>query len=576
MQGARTYYGTLRIESADAANSPCDFAVILDVQSSGAMVTPQLDQAGLIFIANPNQLQGSQTVTLSADTSTPLPFQASAAAADGAGWLAVDPTTGTVSTSEPAQTSVSFDATGLAPGVYRGGVSYALSSAAVRTVNVTLIVVNPASASASQPSSRAAGSRSAGCVPTQLIATQVGLAHNFQQTAGWPVGLAIKLLNDCGELVSAARVAVTFNNGDAPIELLPIDNVSGLYVGTWVPRGVSPQVTATATASLDGLPAASTSITGQVLSGSAPLIDVNGVQSQFNQTAGVPLAPGSLIIIRGRNLAAELLSVSDTPWPFSLGDTVVTIGGLAIPLAEVAPDHIIALVPFELPAGSSYEVHVQTGDAVSAAEPIDLAEAAPAILTDESGLPLARHMDFSLVTADSPAQPGEEILFYLTGMGAAETTVASGAVLTEPSALLHPPAATMNGVESQLGYTAMMAGSVGLYEVHIFVPAAVTGDSAEVVVTQTAVSSNVVKLPLRQLAYQPGAVPADDQSARTSRGRAIRQTAGARAPLLSTVRRAAATARTDITSSIGSPITKTGAPARPRSQLSLIRQSACG
>ena len=99
---------------------------------------------------------------------------------------------------------------GLASGVYRGNVSYSLSSAAVRTVNVTLVV--EASAGTSDRTAKAVT-----CTPTQLVPTQTGLVDNFAQPAAWPTPLAILLVDNCGHPITNGQVVATFNNGDPPL-----------------------------------------------------------------------------------------------------------------------------------------------------------------------------------------------------------------------------------------------------------------------------------------------------------------------------------------------------------------------
>ncbi len=137
--------------------------MILSVAPATSSALPDPEPPGLIFLSSGTTPLPAQTVQIYASSKTPVPYQASAATTTGGNWLSVTPSTGTTQAGAAAQSAVSINATGLAPGVYRGGVSYAFSASAVRTVNITLVVEpiatladSPAASpppAASQPSS---------------------------------------------------------------------------------------------------------------------------------------------------------------------------------------------------------------------------------------------------------------------------------------------------------------------------------------------------------------------------------------------------------------------------------------
>jgi len=221
LQAAGVYSGTIRVTSADG--SQIDHAVVLDVLAAGTPVKPELSAAGLTFAQG---AAAAQQVSVYAGSSVPLAYQAAASAA----WLSVSPVTGTAMAGAPGSSVISVNPAGLAPGVYRGGVSYAFASDAVRTVNVTMVVPSLA------------------CDPAQLVATHNGLPQNFQTAVGLPVELTMNVVNGCGAPVSSAQVTAAFSNGDAPVMLRAVDGAPGMYTGGWMPQAAGSQVAVTATA----------------------------------------------------------------------------------------------------------------------------------------------------------------------------------------------------------------------------------------------------------------------------------------------------------------------------------------
>ena len=225
-----TYYGSITVTSGSAANSPLNYQVILTVGPPASLPLPFPSPSGLLFRTG---ALGPFTVNLYASSMGGVPYQASASTFDGANWLSVSPVMGTASATTPGTSTVSVDTSSLAPGVYSGLVSYALSSAAVRSVNVTLIVTGSTSSAVAGPAATPVASS---CSPRQLVSAQTGLPDNFEQVQGLPVGLKVLVTDNCGNIVPDAQVNVTFSNGDPPLNLTAVDTVSGVFAGTWTPR----------------------------------------------------------------------------------------------------------------------------------------------------------------------------------------------------------------------------------------------------------------------------------------------------------------------------------------------------
>jgi adhesin/invasin len=453
-------------------------------------VKPDLSPAGLVFVTTAmGGSPASQNVQVHASSNSAVPYQASAATGNLPSWLSVSASTGSASASGPGTSRVSVNAAGLAPGVYTGGVSYAFASAAVRTVNVTLIVA-PAHTSTLPE-----------CVPNQLAPAQVGLVDNFEQFVGWPTALQVIALNDCGTPVTDAQLAASFSNGDPPLTLTPVDSSSGIFSGTWTPLSVSPQATVSVNATSPNLRPAFTKVTGQVAAGTAPVLAPNGTVHAFYPQIGGALAPGTIVEIYGSNFAGGIAQTLGEPLTTTLGGTSVLIGGIAAPLFYVSPEQINAQLPFALLPGNLYQVQVNNGGALSTPNSIEVAPHTPGIAALESGQVIAQsYPNYSLVTEATPAKPGDYVTIYLVGLGATDPPVAAGSP-SPTYGLAHPliaPTLNLNGNAVPVEFAGLTPGSVGLYQINFQVPPDAPDGDLNLIVSQGGVDSNAATLPVKQ------------------------------------------------------------------------------
>lgn len=494
-----TYYATIVISAPNAADTQQQYEVVLNVTAANAAVNPVLSTGGLIFTSGPAGTTAAQNVLVYTSAVGSTPYQAAAATTDGAPWLLVSPMMGSATVLSAGQSAVSVNVAGLAPGIYSGGVSYSFSSAAVSTVNVTLLVLTaggvPAARTDAHPET------TAGCTASKLVGTQTGLYSNFAQPAGWPTPLSVNLMDNCGSPVNGASVTTTFSNGDPPMALSPRDSTSGIYLGTWTPRNPAPQVTVTATGMKSPFAAATTQITGQVRTNTAPILTPGGTLDVFNPVVGAGLAPGQVVQIYGSALATQTMLASVVPLPISLAGTQVLIGGIAMPLYYVSPTQIDAQVPFQLTPGTQYQILVEVNGALSTPAPVQIVSAAPGICNIGGGVVAQHAIDYSLVTPASPAVPGEYLIIYLSGMGATNNAVATGSV-TPGSPLSNPlttATLTLNGVPVSLanGFVGLTPSAVGLYQINFQVPANAPAGNLALSVSQGGATSNAVTLPVQ-------------------------------------------------------------------------------
>jgi uncharacterized protein (TIGR03437 family) len=122
-------------------------------------------------------------------------------------------------------------------------------------------------------------------------------------------------------------------------------------------------------------------------------------------------------------------------------------------------------------------VVVTVGTTKSNSVDVPLAATAPGIFsTTQNGLGdgAILHANFTAVNAASPAQRGETVLLFLTGLGAVSPAVADGAVApSNPlSQMVGPIAVYVGGVAStSISFSGLAPSLAGLYQVNFVIPA---------------------------------------------------------------------------------------------------------
>ncbi len=182
-------------------------------------------------------------------------------------------------------------------------------------------------------------------------------------------------------------------------------------------------------------------------------------------------APGSLISIFGTNFAAQTAQAQNLPLPVELLRLQVTLNDVFLPLLYVSANQINAQLPFDARTGT---VRVITSDG-SSEVPFTVFDTAPAIFSIASGptlLPTVVHADGSLVSPSAPAQTGEFVSIYMTGLGQV-----NGAIEAGQAAPVSPPVFVKSPVEVHIGATVITPsfagaapGFVGINQLDIQVP----------------------------------------------------------------------------------------------------------
>jgi uncharacterized protein (TIGR03437 family) len=200
-----------------------------------------------------------------------------------------------------------------------------------------------------------------------------------------------------------------------------------------------------------------------------------------------PLAPLALVSLYGTGLS--VVSRAITPddvrngqLPTTLIGTGVTVSidTIAVPILFVSPGQINFLIPGNMRTGRR-QLRVATNGRLGPMVDIDIADSSPGLFQTDSAAVIATRADGSLVTAGSPALPGETLVIYAAGLGAT-LPVISG--LTIPNAAASISARSqfsvlLNGVavpDENILYAGVTPGYAGLYQINCRLPADTPSD----------------------------------------------------------------------------------------------------
>jgi uncharacterized protein (TIGR03437 family) len=500
------YYGQVRISAPDIANSPQAVSVVLTVLPSNVNPAPVVQPTGLIFVApaggaNP----AAQNIDITNLTSKPANFSTGVFFDQGKDWFSTPQKTGTVTLSQPGRVTVQPAIAGLASGVYSGTLTIHFTEDNSTRHIAVLLVVTPRATPGAVKQDLAEPHSADGCTPTKLYPVFTQLGASFTTTAAWPTSLELRVIDDCGALMTAGSVVASFSSGDPAVALLSLRD--GRWTGTWQPRGASAAaVTITATAQLVAPAIKGTASIGGSLqpNTSAPVIASGGAVNAASLTPLAPLAAGGLIRISGTNLAAGPVLSEELPLKTELNGTQVILAGRPLPLQFASNGLIDAIVPFDVPINTTHQMIVQRGFTYSVPEPVTVAAVQPAVFTtDKSGKGAALIAGIKpdgtqfIVDTDNPVTEGDTVIISCAGLGPVDPPVDAGAAApSDPlSQTINPVTVTIGGQTATVVSAALAPDLTGIYQITAVVPAGITpAADATLIVTVADQSSPAVTI----------------------------------------------------------------------------------
>jgi len=517
-----TYYGRVDLSLGSADNSPQSVTVVLQ---DGAGTLPQLTPTSIFLLCPDSYAFGQsgnpaapQTLTLSNLGSRPVTYSIAGDTGypkDGASmdWLVISPKTGTIGAASTQNITVS-----VSPLCFTSSYPCNLSTP-VRNgwIYVTFVEDNYTAAapvmfdivnymkalgitgSIAHPGARIATT----CTPSGANLVSTSLLAGFQATVGLPAPLEVVAVDSCGQPMDTGTVVATFSSGDAPVTLRALGG--GRWAGTWTPRKAATAATVSVQAAQTDAVTGAMQLAGSVSANtSTPIVASGGIGNAASGAGGI--APGSFIAIYGVNFGATKVA-SGAPYPTSLGNTQVLLGGQPLPLYFTSSGQIDAVVPYNIAANTALQLIVQNGTAYSQPETVLARTAQPGVFTqNQSGAGPGAIFGqkpggvAALNTAANPASAGDALVIFCTGLGTVTPSVPAGtaAPLTALSWTDNPVTVTVGGLDAGFLFAGLAPGWVGLYQVNVTVPSGIAATSnAPVVVTTAGVSSAPVTVAIR-------------------------------------------------------------------------------
>jgi len=203
----------------------------------------------------------------------------------------------------------------------------------------------------------------------------------------------------------------------------------------------------------------------------------------FNGAGFQPgVTPGGIVSIRGTGLATGLNGVVVAnsiigPLPYSLAGVTVTFGTTPAPIFHVANlngiEQVTVQAPFELTGPGTTAVTITVNGAPTVVN-VPVLAYQPGLFetTDVNGNRYAvlLHANGSYVTRATPAQPGEILRMFVTGLGQTSPATGTGWAGEPGQAVLVPLLLGVNNRGARIVSAAYMVGAVGVYVVTFQVP----------------------------------------------------------------------------------------------------------
>lgn len=222
--------------------------------------------------------------------------------------------------------------------------------------------------------------------------------------------------------------------------------------------------------------------------GSGPSYSATGLVNGATYLSG-PLAPNTWATLKGSNLAWTTVTAGPSDmtgdqWPVRIpgaGVQVLFAGGTPAHLSYVSPTQINFLTPASRAPGVTSLTVVRDGVSGPSIS-VTFADTAPGLFQNNS-MAVAAHADWSLITDDAPARPGEIVVLFGTGLGQTVVPLDSQsdgrlvAMTSDPAGLRIQRFADLSVIlnESTLDpqrilWAGLTPGFAGLYQVNLQLP----------------------------------------------------------------------------------------------------------
>jgi len=278
--------------------------------------------------------------------------------------------------------------------------------------------------------------------------------------------------------------SISFSIGETSLGSVFLTGSAGTATAALAVNGVElPMGSGTITATYNGTSSASLTVSVTASgSGQLALPAITGVANGANFKQS--FAPGALLTVFGSQLSPATENASSVPLPFSTSGVAVLVDGLAAPLYYVSPSQLNVQIPYEATANSTAVLSVNNNGHVTT-QSFQVGAAAPGIFTNSAGA----------LVPTAAAAAGQEIAFYVTGVGAVLPAISDGAAPAASTALAdlpipaQPTTVIMGGALATIDFIGIPPGLVGVTQINVQVPNGLPSGAQPVVVTVGGVAS---------------------------------------------------------------------------------------
>ena len=280
-----------------------------------------------------------------------------------------------------------------------------------------------------------------------------------------------------------ARLTVNALGGGAALSPSPATDADGLApVGWRLGVGAAPKLLR---ARLSGRTEPSLEVSA-FAAGARPSFSAAGVvnAASFNQGPAADLngiSPGGLVSIFGVGFSSETEAARLLPLPRALAGSSVRVNGVPAPLLLVSPGQINLQLPFEV-TGPEARIVVESQAGSSDRISVPVAPTQPGVFTDAAtGFAAVIYAADAQAPWNRPANPGEVLQVFATGLGAVSPRVESGEAA--PSLVLSPtlaaPEVLVGGRRLVPAFSGLAPFFAGLYQINVQLPADLPSGSHE-------------------------------------------------------------------------------------------------
>lgn len=192
-----------------------------------------------------------------------------------------------------------------------------------------------------------------------------------------------------------------------------------------------------------------------------------------NAASGVAfLSPGQLVAVQVDLPLNDAERAENWPLPEELGGVSVAVSDVKTPLILAMPAGVWFQTPYELPCGPG-SLTVSDGGGASHTIAVEIRPANPGVF-------VVTHANGKLLDTDAPAEPGEVVTAWVTGLGHAVGGERTGrpAPLDRLVEMQNPVSAAVNGKPAFVLWAGLAPGLAGLQQVILQLPGDVSGPLA--------------------------------------------------------------------------------------------------